>query len=150
MSEYNPFEAPTSFGDIASENHPPRHYGGIRRLPYFGYGFLLNIAINIVQAVAGAAEVPVVALLMIPISLGGAIALAWQRCKNIGMNPWWSLGLLVPLLNIFVGIRCIAYPEGYEDHKTLDTPAKVMIGIFVAALVVIILVAVLAVVMSAR
>lgn len=60
---------------------------------------------------------------------------------------------MVPLLNIFVGIRCIAYPEGYEDHKTLDTPAKVIIGIFVGLLVLVILVAVLAVgmsVMSAR
>lgn len=123
MSEYNPFAAPTSFGDISSPNTQERVYGGLKRLPYFGYGFLMIL----VQSLAEAAEVPIIVLLMLPVSIVGAMALAYQRCRNIGMNPWWCLDLIVPILNIFVWIRCLAYPEGYKDHKTLDTPAKVVI-----------------------
>ena len=48
--------------------------------------------------------------------------------------------ILMPRLNSdigrhWAGLRCTAYPEGYEDHKTLDGPAKIIIGIFVAAIV---------------
>ena len=148
MSEYNPFTAPESFGDISGQATLTREYGGIRRLPYFGYGFLLNIGVQVIQSIAVAAEAPGVVLLTLPISLIGAMALGYQRCLNIGMNPWWCLGLIVPLLNIFVGLRCIAYPEGYEDHKTLDTPAKVIIGLFIGMFVLIILLVVFAVMAS--
>ncbi len=148
MSDYNPFAAPDSFGDISAQTAPTRQYGGIRRLPYFGYGFLLNIGVQVIQSIAIAADARGVVLLTIPISLIGAMALAYQRCLNIGMNPWWCLGLIVPILNIFVGLRCIAYPEGYEDHKTLDTAAKVILGIFVAVIVLVILLVVLAATMS--
>jgi uncharacterized membrane protein YhaH (DUF805 family) len=148
MSEYNPFTAPESFGDISGQATLTREYGGIRRLPYFGYGFLLNVGVQVIQSIAAAADAPVVVLLTLPVSIIGAMALAYQRCLNIGMNPWWCLGLIVPLLNIFVGLRCIAYPEGYEDHKTLDTPAKVIIGLFIAMFVLIILLVVFAVMAS--
>lgn len=136
MSEYNPFSAPDVFGDISGQTTPARQYfGGLRRLPYFGYGFLLNVGIRVIQSIAIAEGAPWIALLMLPVSIIGALALAYQRCLNIGMNPWWCLGLIVPILNIFVALRCIAYPEGYEHHKTLDTPAKVLIGLFLAAFV---------------
>ena len=95
----------------------------------------MNVCILVVQSIAIAEGAPLIALLMLPVSIIGAMALAYQRCVNIGMNPWWCLGLIVPILNIFVGLRCIAYPEGYEHHKTLDTPAKVLIGLFLAAFV---------------
>jgi uncharacterized membrane protein YhaH (DUF805 family) len=148
VSEYNPFAAPTTFEDISSSHTPVREYGGLRRLPYFGFGFLLNVAVQVIQSVAAAADAPIIVLLMIPVSIVGGMALAWQRCRNIGMNPWWCLGLIVPILNIFVGIRCLAYPEGYEDHKTLDTPAKVILGILITLLVLIIGGVVVAVVLT--
>jgi len=95
----------------------------------------MNIVLQVMQAAVIAAEIPIAALLILFPAIVGGIALAYQRCKNIGMNPWWSLGIMVPFLNIFVGLRCLAYPEGYEDHKTLDTPAKVILGILVTLLV---------------
>lgn len=63
MSEYNPFTAPESFGDISGQTTPTREYGGIRRLPYFGYGFLLNVGVQVIQSIAAAADAPVVVLL---------------------------------------------------------------------------------------
>lgn len=135
MNEYNPFAAPSEFGDVAAADIPLRQYGGIRRLPYFGYSFLVNIVTQVMQGLAVTSDMAGLAYAAIPISVVAAICLAWQRCKNIGMNPWWCLGIIVPLVNIFVGLRCTAYPEGYEDHKTLDGPAKIIIGLFVGAIV---------------
>jgi uncharacterized membrane protein YhaH (DUF805 family) len=98
----------------------------------------MNMVIGGIRTVgAEAGSVPIV-LATIPVALTGTIALAFQRCKNLGMNPWWSLGLLVPILNIFIGLRCLAFPEGYEDHRTLDAPAKVVVGLFLALLSLII------------
>lgn len=150
MNEYNPFAAPADFGDLASDGRPAREYGGIRRLPYFGYSFLLNVVVQVMQGVGNANNATALIFLSIPIALVGTFVLAYQRCKNIGMNPWWCLGMVVPLLNIFVGLRCTAYPEGYEDHKTLDGPAKIILGIFVAAIVLAIVAVVVVVVANSR
>ena len=132
MNEYNPFAAPSVYGDVASENMPRREYGGIGRAAYFGLGILLNVIVQVVQAGGVAVQSPALVYATIPFALVGGCVLAWHRCRNLGMNPWWCLGIMIPILNIFVGIRCLAYPEGYEDHKTLDGPAKVIIGLFLA------------------
>ncbi len=50
-----------------------------------------------------------------------------KRFVNLGMSGMWAIGLLVPLLNIWVGFRCFACPAGYGYHKKLDG-----IGIFLA------------------
>jgi len=38
-------------------------------------------------------------------------------------------------MNIWIGWRMMACPEGYEDHRTLDTPGKVLSGIWIALMV---------------
>lgn len=43
-----------------------------------------------------------------------------QRFRNLGMTRAWFLGLIVPILNWWLGYRLIACPEGYADHKKLD------------------------------
>ena len=71
----------------------------------------------------------------------------WMRSVNPFSDSCTSRHrdqILLPRLNSdigrhCVGLRCTAYPEGYEDHKTLDGPAKILIGIFVAAIVLTIL-----------
>lgn len=62
------------------------------------------------------------------ISLGGSIAMVMlvlygilTRFPNLGMSRWWTLGLLVPLLNWWVQYRLFACPPGYAAHKKLDT-----------------------------
>ncbi|MEP2776839.1 MAG: DUF4339 domain-containing protein [Luteolibacter sp.] len=44
-----------------------------------------------------------------------------QRFRNLGMSRAWFLGLIVPFLNWWLCYRLIACPEGYQDHKKLDT-----------------------------
>ena len=67
-----------------------------------------------------------------------------QRMVNTGYSPWWCVAIIVPILNILVVIRCIACPEGYADHRTLDTAGKVIVGLFFAMFALLIIGAFLA------
>ncbi len=61
--------------------------------------------------------VPLV-VFVIPTSL--VLAITVKRFQNLGMNGWWILGLLVPLLNWWLNYRLIACPPGYVFTKKLD------------------------------
>ena len=51
--------------------------------------------------------------------------------------------MIVPIVNILVGVRYIACPEGYADHQTLDTAGKVIVGLFFAMIALVVLIVVL-------
>ncbi len=128
MSETSVYDAPNA--ELATET-VAGDYEGIRRLPYFGYSMgaqLLFFLLLFVVGEAGSLFLTVAAVVV-------AMWLAVMRLKNTGWSGWWVLGMFVPLLNVYVGIRALAFPEGYSDHKTLDTPAKVIIALFVGFLV---------------
>jgi uncharacterized membrane protein YhaH (DUF805 family) len=46
------------------------------------------------------------------------------RLQNLGMSGWWSLLLLVPIANVLLNLRCLAFPAGYADHRTMDVASK--------------------------
>lgn len=148
----NPYATPEGAASTDSIPMGVGQYGGIRRLPYFGYGFLAGILFNVISAGAGALaaneSTAILGMVVLVVAVIGYIAallyIVSQRLVNIGSSPWWCLGALVPLLNIFIGVRCLVCPEGYDHHKTLDGPAKVMLGIAIT----VILLAVLAVVFA--
>ena len=140
----NPYVAP----ETTSEIIPRTEYGGIGRLAYFGAGFGLNILQNILQVVAVQAGSEIAVFPIIGVAVIGHLVLAAYRLKNIGSSPWWCLGLLVPLLNIFIGFRCLICPEGYADTKKLDTAGKIIAGIILGLFVLIIVLVVLAVTFS--
>jgi uncharacterized membrane protein YhaH (DUF805 family) len=58
-----------------------------------------------------------------------------QRVRNLGMSGWAILWTFVPIMNLWIGWRMMACPEGYEDHRTLDTAAKVITGVWIGFLV---------------
>ena len=62
------------------------------------------------------------------LAIGGAVALlvialyaVIERFPNLGMSRWWVLGLLVPILNWWLGYRSLACPPGYAYNRKLDT-----------------------------
>lgn len=131
----NPYAAPQVSNMAGDQEFAPyREYGGIRRLAYFGLAFLLGIFQNVVMAGLGqtGAEPPI-GLAVLAIFFVFSLIPVYYRLKNIGMNPWWCLGMLVPLLNLLIGIRCLVLPEGYQDTKKLDTAGRVL-TLIVAAL----------------
>jgi hypothetical protein len=42
------------------------------------------------------------------------------------MSGFWVLGLLVPLLNVWLGYRLLACPGGYAMRKKLDGAGKLV------------------------
>ena len=42
------------------------------------------------------------------------------RLANVGMSRWWALALVIPILNLWVGFRCLFCPAGYAYHRKLD------------------------------
>lgn len=153
MSEYNPFLAPPTFEETpAADFVPNKEYPGIGRLAYFGWSVLFGIAFQLLLFIvdqAGLINSPESA-----IAIGGgllllnficSVTIIVLRLQNMGMNGFWVLGLIVPILNLVIAVRLIAAPAGYADHKQLDTPGKIlvglMIGLMVAGLMLVFLVA---------
>jgi len=116
---------------------PARRYGGIGRAVYFFGSFAANV-VGVV-CIAYAESAPVGAFLLSIGDLACAFALVVNRLKNIGMNGWWSLLMLVPVANIFLGVRCLVCPEGYQDTRKLDTAGKAIAGIVVGVFALLIL-----------
>ena len=141
MSEYNPFSAPPAFDDPASEIAAQRVYGGIGRLAYFGLSILIGIVSNVATSVVLSLVTPdqtpaLIAVVVVALlNLTASVTVIVLRLKNLGMNGFWVLGLIVPILNLVIAVRLIAAPEGYADHKTLDTPGKWIVGIFIGLFV---------------
>jgi uncharacterized membrane protein YhaH (DUF805 family) len=139
MSE-NPFAAPQFASDPAVLN-TDQSYGGITRLPYFLItvvatsvgGVLVGISSDDPTQVENRARI---------VGLVIQLLIAFPRLKNLGYSGWWALGLFVPILNLLVGLRCLAAPEGYADHKTLDGPGKVIVGLFIGLIVMGVLIAI--------
>jgi len=113
-----------------------REYGGMGRLAYFGSLFGLGFFQGFLIAVIDSAEA------------AGAITIAFGilhlivvifRLQNIGMSGWWSLLMLVPIANLFISVYCLAYPEGYEDSKEMDTAGKIISGVILGCLVLVVL-----------
>lgn len=44
----------------------------------------------------------------------------WRRLANLGMSRWWYLAVFAPLVNLWLGYRCFACPEGYAVHRRMD------------------------------
>lgn len=121
----------------------PVEYPGYGRLRYFlsifvtmivFYAILLAVVFAMFSSkgVGGAVIGMVVIVLLM---VGGSIYIGLQRLKNLGMSGWAMLWTLVPFMNLWIGWRMLACPAGYEDHRTLDTPAKVITGIWIGSVV---------------
>lgn len=64
--------------------------------------------------------------------------LVLMRLVNVGMSRWWALVLAIPVLNLWVGFRCLVCPSGFAHHRRLDR-----LGMAIALTVVVIIPAVL-------
>ncbi len=136
----NPYSPPqASVVPEATAQRTPRHYGGIRRLPYLGIMIGLSIFQNISLAVIASADRPDTTLIVAIFFMIVSFIPVYYRLKNIGMNPWWCLLMLVPCLNLLVGIRCLVFQEGYADTRKLDTAGRVItfivLGLFVLVVI---------------
>jgi len=130
-----------STADLTQQDKQEKNYGGIHRTGYF-FGML---GVAIFNAVAQAQGEPGIAYIGLIITFVACFILVVNRLHNIGRSGWWSLLILVPLANLFVGIPCAIFPEGYQDTKKLDTAGKIIAGIFIGLAVVVFVIGTIAV-----
>lgn len=111
---------------------PSRQYEGVTRLPYFGAVIGVAMLNAVAAAIVGSQQQ--VGFVVSALLFGLGLWAASLRLRNIGASPWWALGLVVPALNIAVGVVCLALPTGFRDHRKLDTAAKIVIALLAALL----------------
>lgn len=107
---------------------PPRpSSNGIGRGAYFG----LMILISLLTGLLG----PELSILLIIPSLfvGG------MRFRNIGYSPWLIVLLIIPIVNLVVGYRCLAFPSNYAQTKQSDSAMKIVSGIYIFLIILLVL-----------
>ena len=66
--------------------------------------------------------------ILLLVFVGCLIFLGMKRCKNIGYTQLYVLTVFIPLYQYFALYQLFFLPEGYPNHKKLDTPAKLGIA----------------------
>jgi hypothetical protein len=61
---------------------------------------------------------------LVPVAV--AVYLILRRLVNVGMSRGWALLLAIPILNLWVGFRCLVCPSGYAHHRKLDRAGVVI------------------------
>jgi|AntRauTorckE6833_2_1112554.scaffolds.fasta_scaffold27533_1 hypothetical protein len=69
-----------------------------------------------------------ICLSLLPIVIGFVALLS--RFQNLAMSRVWFLGMLVPILNIWLGYRLFACPPGYAEHKKIGGLGVVLAVIY--------------------
>ncbi|MEW4566862.1 hypothetical protein AB1L88_03255 [Tautonia sp. JC769] len=136
----NPYEAPQAeLGASSPSMAVGKTYGGIGRGLYFGLGVLIWLAsvvfLVILSLVRPEAYLQGSMFAMLA-QIAAMIYVSGLRIRNMGQSAWWGLALVVPVYGLIVLIRCLAYPEGWSDHRTLDPAGKVIGGLIAAAIII--------------
>jgi hypothetical protein len=134
----NPYEAPQAELGASSSSTVARTYGGIGRGLYFGLGVLIWLASVVFLVVLSLVRPEAYlqgSMFAMVAQIAGMIYVSGLRIKNLGQSPWWGLALIVPVYGLIVMIRCLAYPEGWSDHRRLDFAGKVIGGLIAAAII---------------
>ncbi len=117
----------SEFEDEPSNNYEDEEWEGTSRGGFFFFIYIFPIIWFVGLFYASkmlGSEVPenilpivVGCLALLPFLLG--IFAIVQRLQNLAMSRLWFFGMIVPLLNIWLGYRLFACPPGYAEHKRL-------------------------------
>ncbi|HPA20087.1 MAG TPA: GYF domain-containing protein [Verrucomicrobiae bacterium] len=125
----SPIDPPTA----VTEPYPAiKVYGGIRRIGYW-FGTLAMSAFWLFSSLSGDSGLAMFGSL---VCLFFGFVLVVNRLHNIGRSGWYSLLILVPIVNLFVTVPCAICQEGYDDTKELDRAGRVLLLIFIVSLAV--------------
>lgn len=122
----------------------PVEYPGYGRLRYFlsltvamviFYVILFALIFAVFGTNGSSGGIATGMILIFLLMFGAFVYIALQRLKNLGMSGWAFLWTFVPIMNLWIGWRLIACPPGYEGHRTLDTAAKVITGLWIGMMV---------------
>lgn len=139
----NPYHVSERTRNSVSEKRSdaPIEHPGYGRLRYFlslfittliFYAIVFAVVFSMFSNNGGpGAGTGIAMVLIVLLMIIGNLYFGVQRLKNLGMSGWAMLWSLVPFMNIWITWRMIACPAGYEHHRVLDTPAKVITGLWI-------------------
>lgn len=90
----------------------------------------LAFGMDFMEANLGEKLFPIVLLVLLVVVFVIIISATLDRFLNLGMSRWWFFGLLVPLLNSWLGYRLFACPAGYAEHKKLGGAGWVLAFVY--------------------
>ncbi len=61
------------------------------------------------------------------------------RLQNIGHRSWYSLLLLIPLVNLFLIAHCTIAPPGYWQTKKMDVAGILIACVLIVIFIVVVL-----------
>ncbi|WP_395753816.1 DUF4339 domain-containing protein [Prosthecobacter sp.] len=131
-ADFNPYQAPQANIVVERADAAPQSYPGIGRAMYFLLAILINVAAAVMQAASKSIGVGIFVGLF-------ALVPLQSRLKNIGRHPAWCLLGIVPLVSLFVTIPALLLPAGYQQHRTLDIPAKIIASLCMLVLVLVVI-----------
>jgi uncharacterized membrane protein YhaH (DUF805 family) len=130
-------------GSFEAKPIPKAHFPGTGRMGYV----MGTVVVPVILVVAWRFAVPFIQpyvpqnlqsyLPNVIFPLAGLLALATvvKRFRNAGMSGWWVLGLIVPLLNLWLGYRLLACPAGYSARRKLDVSGKLVAVLYWGVLI---------------
>ncbi|MEK7953153.1 GYF domain-containing protein [Luteolibacter soli] len=132
-----------STGTFESKPIPKAHFPGTGRMGYL----MGTLVVPVILIVAWQFALPFLQphvpgnlqkyLPPVIFPLAGLLSLATvvKRFRNVGMSGLWFFGLLVPVLNIWLGYRLLACPAGYSVGRKLDTAGKLVAVLYWGTLI---------------
>ncbi|HEY1120745.1 MAG TPA: DUF4339 domain-containing protein [Haloferula sp.] len=132
-----------STGNYEAKPIPKAHFPGTGRIGYVmgtlvvpvilmvAWQFALPFILPHVPAEYQKYLPPVILPLVALLSLVTVIKRFW----NVGMSGWWLLGLMFPVLNVWLGYRLLACPAGYSVGRKLDGPGKFVAFLYWGSLI---------------
>lgn len=145
----NPYETPNSIDDdnalaeaMAERRMQAGSGVGIGRVKYFVYpvlAFFLVGAIGSGVTKVFAVKAPELSgaavVIIVVVALALSVYFVLARLANLGMSRLSIFWMLVPFMNFWLSWRLSACPGGYQEHRRLDTPGKIMSVLFGISLV---------------
>lgn len=141
----NPYASPDS-DDALQEAMAARkggEYPGMGRLMYW---FVPSIVCSVIVLIAGfvaggdgdtiSTQQQIVYGIALIVCLFIGVFSTFSRLVNLGMSRWAILWNIVPIMNIWLQYRLYVCPIGYNDHKKLDVPGKILIFFYIGLFIV--------------
>ncbi|MCW1922777.1 DUF4339 domain-containing protein [Luteolibacter arcticus] len=132
-----------STGNFEAKAIPKAHFPGTGRVGYL----MGTVVVPVVLIVAWQFIAPILQPyvpenlrnylppVILPLAALLALATLVKRFRNVGMSGWWVFGLIVPVLNLWLGYRLLACPGGYATGLKLDGAGKFVAVLYWGTLV---------------
>lgn len=153
MASNNPYQSPQADVNASNETYQPNFFsmhGRIGRIRYLaftaGASIFAFIPLIIVQLMLGqtaqapgeSLSSPVLIFVMIAyvVSIFGTIIFTKRRFNDLNLSGWFSLLLLIPLLNILVTLFLVFFPGSKTINRFGAKPVKNTLMTWLAGLII--------------